>query len=164
MIINKISSPYHNVLLGGLGCNVERYRGRNPAFHVKNTNDFHVASSINGNKNFGINAPVDLNKWICVEVSQTIFLLEIRTFNMLKAKGPANKMKTKFSSRTFFLIPRIKDKIWKLWNNGHLSVHVWIIFLWWITKNSVENTKPIHLEPVRVYNGDSSLYCKFGKV
>ena len=62
MIINKITSTYDSVLHIGLGGNAGVYGDRNPAFFIKNTKELHLASSINGNKNFWKNHPVELNK------------------------------------------------------------------------------------------------------
>ena len=57
MIINKITSTYDSVLHIGLGGNAGVYGDRIPAFFIKNTKELHLASSINGNKNFWVAPP-----------------------------------------------------------------------------------------------------------
>ena len=72
MIINKITSVYDTVLQIGVGPGAGRYGERNPSFFIKNTKELHLASSINGQNNFWKNHKLELNKWISVEVSQTL--------------------------------------------------------------------------------------------
>ena len=72
IFINKITFV-ESVLHIGLGGNMEKYGDRNPAIFVNKAPwGIHVASSISGNLNYWKNPSVELNKWISVEVSQTL--------------------------------------------------------------------------------------------
>ena len=70
MFINNIPS-HESILQIGLGGDRHVYGDRNPGIFTYQ-NQFLVSSALNGNKNLWKKYPVELKKWISVEVSQTL--------------------------------------------------------------------------------------------
>ena len=74
LITEFASAPYETVIHFGLGGNVEKYGDRAPAVWLNKDKYLHIASSISGNRNHYYNTQVNLeeNKWIKIELSQTL--------------------------------------------------------------------------------------------
>ena len=68
----KTVSGWSNVYHIGKGLNLDNYGDRNPAiFFISGTTEMHIASSINGNKNYVYDSqPIPLKEWTTVSVKQ----------------------------------------------------------------------------------------------
>ena len=73
MFVNPIAAApqFKSLLHIGKGGNAG-YGDRNPGVWIQSGKKLHLTSSIDGNVNSGGSYPIEENKWITVEVSQTL--------------------------------------------------------------------------------------------